>query len=145
MEQAMKLTTRTRYGLRSLFYLANQNHNRAVPVREIAKEEEVSADYLEHLLHALKGAGLVKSIRGATGGFKLAKPAEEITLKDVFKALGEKIEPVWCMNGDKVCHRAAHCNSRPVWKKLESLLEEFTSNTTLADTVGVSREKETAD
>jgi Rrf2 family protein len=136
----MRPSTRARYGLRALLYLAEKEPGSAVSVREIAEQENVSADYLEHLLHAMKGAGLVESVRGATGGFRLAKPAGAIALKDIFKALDEKVEPVWCLEKGEACPRSGQCKSRPVWDRLGSLVETFLSDTSLADAVSSGEE-----
>ena len=131
----MKHSTRARYGLRALLYLAEQDSSRTVPVREIAEKENISADYLEHLLHAIKGAGLVKSVRGAAGGFNLAKPASQITLKDVFVSLDEDIDPVWCLSKGEVCPRENTCKSQSIWNTLGSIIEDFLEKTSLADAV----------
>ena len=128
-------STRARYGLRALLYLAEKEPGSAVPVREIAEQEAVSADYLEHLLHAMKGAGLVESVRGAAGGFRLAKPAGAIAIKDIFEALDERIVPVWCLKEGEACPRSDKCRSRPVWDRLGSLVETFLSDTSLADAI----------
>lgn len=129
----MKLSTRARYGLRALIFLAQQKPDNTVSVREIGENENISVDYLEHLLHAMKQADLVESVRGAAGGFKLAKPAGKIALKDLFNALDEKIQPVWCLNEGETCPRMDQCLSRTIWDKFGSLVEEFLSGTTLAD------------
>lgn len=137
-ESGMRASTRARYSLRAMLYLAEQDPARAVSVREIAENENISADYLEHLLHTLKGAGLVDSVRGAAGGFKLTKNAKEISIKDIFMALNEKIVPVWCLEVGEACPRAEKCKSRPTWNKLRDMVEDFLGETTLSDAVGNS-------
>jgi Rrf2 family protein len=131
----MRTSTRARYGLRALLYIAEQDPASVTSVRQIAEQENVSADYLEHLLHSLKAAGLVESVRGASGGFKLARPTSEITLKDVLNAVGEKIEPVWCLGEGERCPRSGKCRSKPVWDQFGELVDNFLSQTTLADAV----------
>ncbi len=126
-------SSRARYGLRALLYLGSQERGRAVPVREIAQKEAVSADYLEHLLHAMKAASLVESVRGASGGFRLAKSPEDIMLKDIFAALGERFSPVWCLKEDEYCPRQGECRSRPLWDKFGVVIDSFLSGTSLAD------------
>ncbi len=132
----MKLSTRARYGLRALIFLAQQKPEHTVSVREIGENENVSVDYLEHLLHSMKQAGLVESLRGAAGGFKLAKPPAQIALRDIFDALGEKMRPVWCLNEAETCPRWDQCSSRVIWDKFGKLVDEFLSGTTLADAAG---------
>lgn len=132
----MKLSTRARYGLRALIFLAQQKPDDTVSVREIGENENVSVDYLEHLLHSMKQAGLVESQRGASGGFKLSKPPAQIVLRDVFDALGEKMRPVWCLNEAESCPRMDQCSSRAIWDKFGKLVEEFLASTSLADAAG---------
>jgi Rrf2 family protein len=132
----MKLSTRARYGLRALIFLAQQNPGDTVSVREIGENENISVDYLEHLLHAMKQKGLVDSLRGASGGFKLARPAAEIALKDLFVALDEKIQPVWCLKEDETCPRMEQCSSRVIWDKFGKFVGDFLAGTTLADAAG---------
>jgi len=129
----MKLSTRARYGLRALIFLAQQEPGMTVSVREIARNEDISEDYLEHLLYAMKQAGLVESTRGAAGGFMLAAAARDITLKDVFEALGEGIEPVWCLQDGETCPRSKTCASRPVWNEFGRLVDGFLSAKSLAE------------
>ena len=129
-------STRARYGLRALIYICSKAKDKAVSVREISENEDVSADYLEHLLHAMKSAGLVKSIRGASGGFQLAKPPENIRLKEIFTSLDEKFDPVWCLREDEQCSRQEECLSRPLWRKFGVLIDKFLSETTLANAIG---------
>ena len=131
----MKLSTRARYGLRSLLYLAEQDSRSAISVKDIAKNENISPDYLEHLLYKMKNAGLVVSIRGASGGFKLAKETDKIFLKDVFSSLNEKILPIWCLEEGEACAREEKCRSRPMWDKLGNLIDNFLATTSLADAV----------
>lgn len=134
----MRASTRARYGLRALLYLAEQNPLEVISVRRIAEMENVSADYLEHLLHSIKKAGLVESIRGAAGGFRLARPTKEITLKDIFEALDERMDLVWCLGEGDNCPRSGECRSRPMWDRFGELVQKFLSDTTLADAVNSS-------
>lgn len=137
----MRASTKARYGLRALLYLAEQGPGRMVPVREISEKESVSADYLEHLLHTMKAAGLVESARGAAGGFRLAKAADEISLKDVFASLEERINPVWCIGPGERCPRERECRSRPMWDRFARIIEKFLSETTIADALSTAFRK----
>jgi len=138
-EYAVKLSTKARYGLRSLLYLAEREADEATSVREIAEQENISPDYLEHLLHSMKNAGLVESVRGAAGGFRLAKKADKIFLKDIFSSLDEKILPVWCLGEGEPCPRNDSCRSRAVWDELGELIDKFLSTTSLAKAVSASK------
>ena len=84
----MKLSTKGKYGLKAMFELAvSGNENEPVPLKYIANRQEISDQYLEQIFSALKKAGLVKSVRGAQGGYFLSKPASEITVADILRVL----------------------------------------------------------
>lgn len=92
----MKLTTRGRYGLRAMIDLAVHDSEGAVSAQSIAERQDLSERYLEQLIRAMKKAGLVESIRGAGGGFRLARPAGQISVGDVLRALEGSIDAVSC-------------------------------------------------
>ncbi len=92
----MKLSTKGRYGLRALIDLALYGEKEAVSIQSISARQMISDSYLEQLVRKLKKAGLVTSVRGAQGGYRLAKPAQEISVGDVLRALEGSIEAVSC-------------------------------------------------
>ena len=92
----MKLSTKGRYGLRALIDLAVYCENETVSIASIAARQNISESYLEQLIAKLRKAGLVTSVRGAGGGYKLAKPAEEISVGDILRALEGNLDPVEC-------------------------------------------------
>ena len=92
----MKLTTRGRYGLRALIDLAVHESEGAVSAQSIAERQELSESYLEQLIRSMKRAGLVASVRGAGGGYHLARPASEISVGDILRALEGTMEAVSC-------------------------------------------------
>ncbi len=92
----MKLTTRGRYGLRAMIDLAVHEQESAVSAQSIAERQDLSERYLEQLIRAMKKAGLVKSIRGAGGGYRLARPADQISVGDILRALEGSIDAVSC-------------------------------------------------
>ena len=83
----MKLSNKGRYGVRALFDIAFHNDGRPTQIREIAEREEIPARFLEQIFQDLKKAGIIGAKRGPRGGYHLARPAAEITLGDVFRAL----------------------------------------------------------
>ena len=93
----MKLSTRGRYGVRAMLELALNNGKGPVPLRDLALRQEISAKYLEQLLIPLKGAGLVKSVRGARGGYMLALEPARISLYDIVRSLEGPLAPVECV------------------------------------------------
>ena len=131
----MKLSTRTRYGTRALLDLALHAGEGLVLLKDIARRQEVSLPYLEHLITPLIAAGLVKSTRGARGGVLLLKPPSEIKLSEVVQLLEGSIAPVDCVNDPRVCHRSASCVTRDIWSEMKRAMNGVLESTTLQDLV----------
>jgi Rrf2 family cysteine metabolism transcriptional repressor len=129
----MKLSTRGRYGTRALIELALHEGNGSVSLKEIAANQELSLQYLEHLISPLIAGGLVKSMRGAKGGIRLAKPASEITLADVLGLLEGSNAPVECVDQPEACHRSKHCATRDVWTEVKESVDGILGSVTLED------------
>jgi len=110
----MRISTKGRYGARLMLNLALHYNKGNVLLKNIAKREDLSEGYLEHILPPLKAAGLVISSRGAYGGYSLAKAPSEITLKDVVQALEGPISPAECINAPSVCQRVRFCVTRNI-------------------------------
>ncbi|MGD9124292.1 MAG: Rrf2 family transcriptional regulator [Desulfarculaceae bacterium] len=131
----MKLSTRGRYGVRALWELALNHPRGPITLNHIAKKQGISAKYLEQLLIPLKGAGLVSSLRGARGGYKLTKDPGEITLYDIVKVLEGPLVVVDCVDNPASCTRQSECVVRELWDEMTNLLKDFLSSTTLAHLV----------
>jgi Rrf2 family cysteine metabolism transcriptional repressor len=132
----MNISTRGRYGLRALLEIAVQSDRGPITIRDISERQQMSISYLEQILHRLRKAGIVKSIRGARGGYVLARKGEEITVNQVIQALDGPISFSYCDSPqlrEKSCIGPSACVSRALWKKLEQLIEGVLSNVTLAD------------
>ena len=117
----MILSTKGRYGLRALIDLAVYSEDEAVSIQSISQRQQISDSYLEQLMAKLKKAGLVVSIRGAGGGYRLAKPAREISVGDVLRALEGDLSAVICPGneeGSGGCEAADICVTRYVWQKI---------------------------
>jgi len=112
----MKLSTRVRYGLRAMIELAKQPDNTPVSLRVLAKNQLISTKYLEQMISSLKIAGLIESVRGAEGGYRLARPARSITVWDVYNVLDVSVEPVDCLRTN--CSRENICSARELWVEL---------------------------
>ena len=126
----MKLSTKTRYAARALAQLASAPADRPISARELAECQDMSTKYLEAILKSLNSAGLVRTIRGNCGGYELARPAERITLKDLFEALEGSLAPVECVDDPRRCPRADICPTRDTWVQLhESILRVFEQTT----------------
>jgi Rrf2 family protein len=113
-----------------------------VLLKDIARRQEVSLPYLEHLITPLIAAGLVKSTRGARGGVLLVRPPAEVKLTEVVLLLEGSIAPVDCVNDPKVCRRSASCVTRDVWIQIKDAMTQVLDSTTLQDLVERQRQKE---
>ncbi|MHC4157850.1 MAG: RrF2 family transcriptional regulator [Planctomycetota bacterium] len=132
----MKLSTRTRYGLRAILELAQNQGAGPLQVKVIAQRQTISIKYLEQLMAMLKSAGLVRSIRGSKGGYTLAKPANQIKLSDVFSCLeGPSAITVECLENEDYCARVADCIARQVWAQVQEAITNVLESMTLQDLV----------
>ncbi|MCL1998345.1 MAG: Rrf2 family transcriptional regulator [Turicibacter sp.] len=132
----MKISTKGRYGLRALSDLVDCDENACVPLRAIAERHNISEDYLEQLLSSLKSSGIVTSVRGAKGGYKLSRAADDITVGEAIRALEGALYPVECIeNDDYECPGASckNCNTKPVWEKLYTSVSETLDSISLSD------------
>jgi Rrf2 family cysteine metabolism transcriptional repressor len=112
----MKLSTRVRYGVRAMIELAKQTENNPVPLRVLAKNQNISTKYLEQMISSLKIAGLIESVRGAEGGYRLARPARDITIWDIYNVLDVSVEPIECLR--VACNRENTCAARELWQEM---------------------------
>ena len=138
----MKLSTRTRYGMRALLDLAINSRGSPVQLKDIAFRQQVSLSYLEHLIIPLISAGILKSTRGSKGGIELAKPPQSILLKDILETLEGPLAPVDCLKDEKNCPRSCSCATRDVWDDLKKAMENVLSSSTLLDLVNRQKSKE---
>jgi len=132
----MRLSTKSRYGLRALFDIAYHAANRPVQIQDIARRQEISPRYLEQIFQNLKKAGLLKSKRGPQGGYIIAKPLKDVTVRDIVKATEGDLLLVDCSPGIRRRKKAAcafdgTCVTQPVWTEASSRLEELFSETSL--------------
>jgi len=128
----MKLSTKGRYGARAVLELAIRYGSGPIMVREIAESQEISERYLEHILNALRASGLVRSTRGAHGGYELTKPPSDITLGDVVRSLEGPLDIVSCTR-DEDCGRAAVCVTIGVWRDVREAIENVLDAVTLEE------------
>lgn len=137
----MRISTKGRYGARLMLELALYYGKGPVLLKDIAKREEISEGYLEHLLPPLKAAGLVNSSRGAHGGYTLAKTPSEITLREVVQALEGPLSPAECVHTPNVCQRVRSCVTRDIWKKLGEKISQTLESVTLKDMVEMQKNR----
>lgn len=132
----MKISSRGQYGLRALTVLAKRHGRGPTQVREIARAETLSAKYLEQLLGRLRAGGLVISVRGARGGYQLAREPRAISVREVLVVLEGSLAPVGCVepgNGD--CREESACTAHAVWAGLHETVLTYLDSYTLADLV----------
>ena len=137
----MKLSTKGRYGLRALIDLAVYSGDETVSIASIASRQNISESYLEQLIAKLRKAGLVTSVRGAGGGYKLAKPAEEISVGDILRALEGSLDPVECpgLKEESACDRSDFCVTKYVWQKINDSINQTVDGISLSRLVEESR------
>ena len=138
----MKLSTKGRYGMRAMLDLAQHYEDGLVLAKDVARRQGISERYLEHLFLTLKTAGLIKSVRGAHGGFTLARPPHKIKLMDILSVSEGQIALVDCVADASVCSRSSFCATRDLWTELQSVIGEVLRSQTLQDLVERQRVKE---
>lgn len=137
----MKLSTRASYGTRAMLELALHYGDGPILVKDIAKSQEISKRYLEHLIVSLQAVGLVKTIRGKKGGCILAKPPSQIKLSEIVEVLEGPIAPVDCIVDSKLCSREKLCVTRDIWIKIKEAIMNVLDSITLEDMVKWQKEK----
>jgi len=137
----MRVSTRGRYGLRAMLELARSFGDAPVVMADLADREGLSRKYLHTLLTGLKAAGLARSVRGAGGGFVLAREPSEIKLQEVLQALEGSLCLVDCVADERACDRANGCTARGVWQELSGAIESVLDNLTLADVIATEKER----
>lgn len=129
----MKISTRGRYGLRAMLDLSVNEKSGAIPLREISERQDISEQYLEQLFASLRKNGLVKSVRGAHGGYLLNDSPEKITVKDIITSLEGPIAPVDCVLKEDDCDKKGSCVTHQLWVKIKEDIVELMDSITLAD------------
>lgn len=126
----MQISTKSRYGLRAMVELALNYGDGSISLGEIAERQNISHKYLEQIVPHLKTAGLIRSVRGAGGGYSLRKDPEEITTLEILRAIEGPLAPVDCVDSPNICDRSDLCATRELWAGMtESIREYFESRT----------------
>ena len=130
----MRLSTKGRYGTRAIIEIAKHYQEGPVKRRDIVETQAIPDSYLENILITLKAAGLVRTIRGAHGGYQITRDPTTIDLLEVIYALEGDIAPVYCLESD-TCERQADCKTRSVWNEMYKAMEQVMRSYTLQDMV----------
>ncbi len=131
----MRLSTRGHYGLKAMFDLALNYGEHPIPLKSIAERQGISDNYLEQLISVLRKAGLVKSVRGAQGGYILAREPEHINVGEIIRSLEGPIAPVDCVSEvePSECDQSDFCITRTVWARVRDSIAEVLDSISLAD------------
>lgn len=133
----MKLSTKGRYGVKAMFELALHYGEEPLSIKSIAEKQGISEYYLEQLFSSLRKAGLIKSIRGAQGGYVLAREPREISVANILNVLEGPIEISECIAEDDMnCSRANYCATRLLWIKISDSVNQVINSINLEDMIG---------
>ncbi|MCD8021477.1 MAG: Rrf2 family transcriptional regulator [Lachnospiraceae bacterium] len=136
----MRLSTKGRYGLRAMVDLALNSETEAVSISSISERQEISESYLEQLIAKLRRAELVVSTRGVQGGYRLARPADEITVGDVLRALEGDMRAVDCgAFSNAGCEGSDLCVTKYVWQRINESIDEAMDTMYISQLVEESR------
>ena len=127
----MKISTKGRYGLRILLDLAVHDNGEPRLIRDIAESQQISEKYISRLIVDLRRAGMVRSIRGAKGGFKLARQPRELTVLDIVEVMEGPMSIVDCVRKPEKCSRFGNCATRNIWDQLNSDIRDSMRKITL--------------
>ena len=130
----MRLSTKGRYAVTAMLDLALHENQKPVTLADISQCERISLSYLEQLFARLRRNGLVEGIRGPGGGYRLAKPATEVTIAQIISAVDEKVDATGCL-GNKNCRDGVTCLTHELWCDLSKEIFSFLSGISLADLV----------
>lgn len=130
----MKISTKGRYGLRIMIDLASNGSDESpVSIKDIAEREQLSDKYLEQIINLLGKKDLVKSIRGAKGGYLLSRPSDEITVEDILTATEGSLAPVACAEDNEKCDKYCDCATSIIWSEIYNAVVSVVRNITLRD------------
>ena len=131
----MKLSTKGKYGLKAMFELALSSNGEPVSLKYIARKQGISDQYLEQIFSILKKAGLVKSVRGAQGGYYISKKPSEITVADILRVLEGDMAFTECLLDKDLCENFDSCATKYVWARIKESIEEVTNSISLQDMI----------
>lgn len=139
----MKISTKGRYALRVMLDLAEHNTGEYVPLKDIASRQDLAVKYLEQIIASLNKAGYLQSLRGNTGGYKLAKSPDQYIVGDILRATEGSLMPIACLDDiPNQCPRHGGCQTLPFWEGLYDVIREYVDGFTLADILTQSNSKE---
>lgn len=134
----MRFSTKTRYGIRAMLEIANDKSGKGVFQKDIATNQDLSLKYLDHIIHGLKAAGLIMTIRGKKSGYILTRKPSEISMFDIHNAFENGICVIDCMSGEYECNKDGKCETQIFWKGLNEKVLDYFRSTTLEQLMSYS-------
>ncbi len=131
----IRISTKGRYGTRLMLNLAIHYNENPMLLKDIAKQEDISEGYLQHIVDALKGAGLIRSNRIGHGGYTLTRHPSKINLKEILTVLEGSICLVECIDNPDVCDRSKTCIARKTWKRISDEFSKSLESINLEDMI----------
>ena len=130
----MMISTKGRYALRVMIDIAENQHDGYLPLREIAARQEISEKYLEAIVKSLVKAQYLTGLRGKAGGYRLTRPPQEYTVGSILRLTEGSLAPVVCLGDNPPdCPRMADCRTLPMWRELNTMIQNYFDGITLAD------------
>ena len=132
----MMISTKGRYALRVMIDLAQQQKTEFIPLKEVAKRQNISQKYLESIMTMLSKNNFIEAVPGKGGGYRLNRKPEAYRVGDILRLTEGSLAPVSCLEcGAKPCERVSECNTLPMWQKLDAIVNEYLDSVTIADLV----------
>ncbi len=134
----MWISTKAQYGMRALVEVALGGDD-PTSLKTVAERQDLSHQYLEQIFAVLRRAGIVESVRGARGGYRVARPLAEVTALEVVELLEGSVAPVTCIDDEGTCERVGHCSTEALWRRVDGAVRAVLGSTTVADLVAQRR------
>lgn len=134
----MWISTKAQYGMRALVEVA-LGGKEPTSLKTVAERQSLSHQYLEQIFAVLRRAGIVESVRGAHGGYRVARPLDEVPALEVVELLEGSVAPVTCIDDEGNCDRVGHCSTEILWRRVDAAVREVLGSTSLADLVAQRR------
>jgi len=130
----MMISTKGRYALRVIIDLAEQQKKEYIPLKDIAKRQNISQKYLESIMTVFSKNGFVEAMHGKGGGYRLNRELSEYRVGDILRVIEGPLTPVTCKEciGES-CEKAQNCRTLPMWKKLNAIINDYLDDITVAD------------
>ncbi len=137
----MKISTRGRYALRFMIDLAQHDNGEFTALKDVSARQDISIKYLEQITSLLSKFGLLTSVRGPQGGYKLSKPPADYKVGEILEITEGSLAPVACLEGaENLCSKKMHCQTLALWEGLKRVIDEYLNGVTLEDLVNRTTE-----